>query len=231
VPVVGQTLKDLGNAVPTWTPLTWAERLDLLLKLSIITMIAHAILWVLFQKILLNRDYSEGPTPKSWRAAVMSLSLTLPALTVPLIYQYATTKAVVSRNHFYGAILSVAGGALAYILLFGTNERASSGIRDALLHRFRKHPFWGEIFATIAYALILVMLIATPYRLLTLPESPAYVYIGMPAKASVLTAVGLSSYILLMYPDSLKTRTHSGYLRGVMAGIFTVLSVCTALYA
>ena len=91
--------------------------------------------------------------------------------------------------------------------------------------------FWAEILATIAYALILVVLIATPYRLVILPDSRIFVDLGWPALASIMTACGLSAYILLKYPDSLNTSTHSGFLRGFVAGILTVVSVCTALYA
>ena len=223
-------LRGLGQYVPTWAPLTRTERLDMLLELSIITMIAVGVLWVGFEK-LLGWDYSTGQTPKGFRAAVMSLSLTLPALAVPLIYQYATAKAVLSRNHFHGAISSVAGGAIAYIVMFGLDDRVFPGLREVLLLRLRQHPLRAEILATLAYALILIMLIATPYRLLVLPDSPAYVDVGWSALASLVTFFGLSAYILLRYPDSLNTSTHWGFLRGVIAGMFTVVSVCTALYA
>lgn len=227
-------LHGVGEHVRGLAPQTLPERLDTLVKLSIIILIIHALFWVGFEK-LFGWDYATGPTPKGFRGALMSLSLTLPALTVPLVYQYAAGKAVLRitpSNHFHGAILSVAGGAVAYIVLFGM-DRGFLGVRDIILHRFRQrqHPLWAEILATLAYALILIVLIATPYRLLVLPEWSVYADLGWSALAALVTFFGLSAYILLKYPDSLKTSTHWGFLRGVIAGMFTVISVCTALYA
>lgn len=127
--------------------------------------------------------------------------------------------------------MAICGGILAYLVLFGLNDSDFPGLREFLLRRFHQHAFWAEILATIAYALILVVLIATPYRLVILPDSRIFVDLGWPALASIMTACGLSAYILLKYPDSLNTSTHSGFLRGFVAGILTVVSVCTALYA
>ena len=226
-----QLLRGVGQYVPAMVLLTLSERLDILLRLSIIVLIAHALLWVGFEK-LFGWDYATGRTPKGVHAAIMSWSLTVPALTVPLLYQYATGRNVLSSNHIHGAILSVAGGTIAYIILFGTDERFFPGIRELLLLRFRqrKHPLWAEVLATLAYALILIVLIATPYRLVVFPESPAYVDLGWSVLASLVTFFGLSAYVLLKYPDSLNTHSHWGFLRGVIAGMFTVVSVCTALY-
>jgi hypothetical protein len=230
----GPLLRGVGQYVPTWAPLTMAERLDMLLKLSIIILITHALFWVGLER-LFGWDYATGRTPKGFQAAVMSLSLTLPALTIPLVYQYATARAVVSSNHLSGAVLSVSGGAIAYLVLFGfgTDGRVFPGIREILLVRFRQHQhaLWAEILATLAYALILIVLIAAPYRLLVLPASPALVSFAWPALASLVTFFGLSAYILLKYPASLDTSSYWGFLRGIIAGMFTVVSVCTALYA
>ncbi len=225
-----QLLRGLGRYLPDPTTLTWTERLDMLLKLSILVLIAHALSWLGLERFVLGKEYSSGRIPRGPHAAVMSLSLTLPALTIPLVYA-PQGKALLLPNHFHGAILAVMGGAIAYVLLFGADDNIFPGIREIILRRFRQHPLVAEIVATLAYALILIVLIATPYRLIVLPGSPLYADVGWPVLASLLTSFGLMTYILLKYPDSLETSSHWGFLRGIMAGIFTVLSVCTALYS
>lgn len=134
-------------------------------------------------------------------------------------------------NHFHGAVLAVAGGIFAYIVMFGMDEHRHRGVREFILVRFQRHPLGAELLATVVYAVILIVLIATPYRLVVFPLSPLYADIGWPAMASLLTIFGLSGYILLTYPESLDTDSKYGFLRGFIASIFTVLSVCTALYA
>jgi hypothetical protein len=208
--------------------MTWAVELDLLLKVSIIVLIAHALSWVGLEW-LFDWHYATGRTPKGLHAVVMSLSLTLPALAAPLFFRALAPVPLV--NHLHGAFLSVAGGAIAYIILFGMDDRVFPGIREYLLRRFHQHPWWAEVLATFAYALILIVLIATPYRLIAQPRIPAYIDLGQAALVSLLTFFGLSAYILLKYPESLETKSHWGFLRGIIAGIFTVISVCTALYA
>ena len=44
-------------------------------------------------------------------------------ITVPLSYQLAAAKPVVSNNHFHGAVLALAGGGVAYVVLFGIDDR------------------------------------------------------------------------------------------------------------
>ena len=222
---------NVGEYVPTWAPLTTAERLDMLLHLSILTLIAHGILWIGLDNWVFGWKYGPGPrTVKGIAAAVLSMSLTVPAVTVPLFYQAATGKAVVSSNHLHGAILALAGGAIAYVLLFGTDDVVFPGIRGLLLHRFHQHPLAAEILATFAYALILTVLIATPYRLLAVPQSPAHIFLGRPLWASLVTFFGTTAYILLLYPDSLRAKVWI-HTRGIIAGMFTAVSVCSALYA
>jgi hypothetical protein len=148
-----------------------------------------------------------------------------------MFYEHLTHRVVLSSNHFHGALLSIAGGAVAYVVLFGVDDRTFPGVRQILLARFKRHPLWAEILATLAYALILVTLIATPYRLLVFPGSPVYIDFGWPILASLVTLFGLSAYLLLRYPDSVETSSKWGFLRGVIAGMLTVISVCTALYA
>src|SRR5438445_3723386 len=71
-------LRGVGQYVPTWAPLTQVERLNMLLHLSILTLIAHGVFWWGLEK-LFRWDYATGRTPKGFAAAVMSLSLTVPA--------------------------------------------------------------------------------------------------------------------------------------------------------
>ncbi len=223
-------LRDVGKYAPTWTPFTTAERLDMLLHLSILTLIANALGWWGLEKIF-AWNYGPGPrTPKGIAAAVLSLSLTVPAVTMPLLYQIATGKAVVSNNHLNGAILVLVGGTIAYVVLFGIDDVVFPGVRSALLHRFRQHPLAGEIAATFAYAFILIVLIATPYRLMVAPQSPPHIFLGRPALASLVTFFGVTAYILLKNPDSLRTKVWV-HTRGIIATMFTAVSVCGALYA
>jgi serine/threonine protein kinase len=224
--------RSVGDYLPTWSSLTRTERLNTFFQLSILILIAHALTWWGIEKVF-GWDYATGETPKGIRAAVMSLSLTLPAVIVPFFYQYATSKTILSKFHSRASILAVSGGMIGYILLFGLGQNAFSGVRDTILSlfRYREQPLWAEILATLAYALILVVFIALPYRLLVLPDSPVLGTIGWSILASLVTFFGLSAYILLKYPASLDTNSHWGFLRGIIAGIFTVVSVCMALYA
>ncbi|MBZ5680914.1 MAG: hypothetical protein LAO24_12495 [Acidobacteriia bacterium] len=223
-------LKGIGQYAPAWAPLTTAERLNMLLHLSILTLIAHGLLWAGLERVL-GWDYATGKTPKGFRAVVMSLSLTVPALTVPLLYQSATAKTVVSSNHLHGAVFALAGGAIAYVVLFGVHDVVFPGVREVLLRRFGHRPLGAETLATLAYALILIVLIATPYRLLVAPQTPAHIFLGRPVWASLVTFFGVTAYLLLKYPNSVQTRGYWVHLRGFIAGMFTVVSVCTALYA
>ncbi len=99
------------------------------------------------------------------------------------------------------------------------------------MRRFRQRPLAAETLATLAYALILIVLIATPYRLLVVPQTPTHIFLGRPVWASLVTFFGITAYILLKYPHSVRTKGYWVHLRGLIAGIFTVVSVCTALYA
>jgi len=223
-------LKGVGQYVPTMAQLTTAERLNMILHLSLLTLIAHGFIWVSLEKVF-GWDYATGRIPKGFAAVMMSLSLTVPALTVPLLYQSAMAKAVVSTNHLHGAVLGLAGGAIAYVVLFGIDDVVFPGIREILLHRFGQRPLTAETLATLAYALILIVLIATPYRLLVGPQTPAHIFLGRPILASLVTFFGVTAYILLKYPNSVRKTGYWVQLRGFIAGMFTVVSLCTALYA
>src|SRR5215831_1670241 len=146
-------LKGVGEYMPAWAPLTTSERLNMLLHLSILTLIAHGLFWVGLEKGF-GWDYATGKIPKGFAAVAMSLSLTVPALAVPVLYQSATAKPVVSSNHLHGAVLALAGGAIAYVLLFGVDEVVFPGVREVLLHRFGQRPWTAETLATFAYAMI-----------------------------------------------------------------------------
>lgn len=225
-------LKGVGQYVPTWAPLTTAERLNMLLHLSILTLIAHGLCWIGLEKWPLRADYTKGPIPKGFHAVVMSLSLTVPALTVPLLYQSATGKAVVLGNHLQASVFAATGGAIAYVVLFGIKGQVFPGVREFLLDRLhQQHPLGAETLATFAYALILIVLVATPYRMLVVPRPPAHIFLGRPVLASLVTFCGAAAYLALKYPESVQTEGYFAQLRGFVVGMFTVTSVCTALYS
>jgi hypothetical protein len=225
-----QLLSGLGESVSTWAPLTTAERMNMLLWLSVLTTTASGVMWAIVERIF-GWNYGPGPrTPKGVAGAVLSLALTVPAVLVPLAYQAATSEAVVSTSHYRGAVLVLAGGAVAFVLLFGVDENAFPGLRELALRRFSKRPLLAEVVATLVYAVILIVSIATPYRLLVQPGSPASVFLIRPLLASLVAFFGTTAYILLKYPDSLQTHVWV-HTRGLIAGLFTSISVCAGLYS
>jgi hypothetical protein len=212
-------------------PLTIAERLELLLEISIIVLIAHGTLWALVERKL-HWDYATGSTPKKWHAVVMSLTLTVPAFVIPALYQRILERTVLSNSHVRASMLGIVGGALAYVALFGLDHNVFPGIRELVLRRFvaKGQPHLGEVVATFAYSVGLILCIAAPYRALAFPNAPFYSCFTWPLLASLIVFFGLTAYLLLKSPESFDTATSWGFLRGVIAGMFTVVSICTALY-
>ena len=58
--------KGVGQYVPAWAPLTTVERLNMLLHLSILTLIAHGLFWAGLERIL-GWDYATGKLPRALR--------------------------------------------------------------------------------------------------------------------------------------------------------------------
>src|SRR5260370_41026081 len=76
--------KGVGEYMPAWAPLTTSERLNILLHLSILTLIAHGLFWVGLERVF-RWAYATRRIPKRFAPVAMSLSLAVAALTVPLL--------------------------------------------------------------------------------------------------------------------------------------------------
>jgi hypothetical protein len=198
--------------------------------------ICHGLAWVLTERVTGWR-YKVGPrTPKGSSAVILSLSLTIPVVVVPVVYQAMFGTIVVPPRHAHGAIFSLVGGASAYVILFGTRKRSFPGVRTSILRSLPVRPLRGEVLATAAYAAVLIPLVAVPYRLvvyeptLSLASQPA-LFLGSPLLASAFTFGCIAAYVLVVQPTAqlLKDTTWI-HVRGFVAGIITVLATCVALY-
>lgn len=225
-----------GWSSPLMTTMTLPDRLNVLLHLSIATAVCHGVCWVLAERVF-DWHYGVGPrTPKGWSAVILSFSLTLPAVIVPVLYQAFTGTMIVPSRHAYGAIFVLVGGASAYVILFGTGRRSFPGVRTSVLRSLRARPLRGEVVATAAYAAILIPLIAVPYRLLVYQatlssQSQPTLFLGSPCLASAFAFGCITACVLVVQPSAkLLKDTVWIHVRGLVAGMITVLATCVALY-
>lgn len=225
----GQLVEGVGSHTSGWAAFPLGDRLNILLHLSIITAVCEGVLWTGIEKTF-DWNYGPGPvTPVGIPAATLSLPLTIPAILVPVLYEDLVAKHILPPSHWHGAILALFGGAIAHLVVFGTDSSVYSGLRQIVLRRFDVESLKGELLATLVYAFVMVGLIAVPYRLATAPNSPVVSALGQPILASLLVFFGVSGYILLKFPESLHSPVWV-HTRGIIAGIFMAVAICVGMY-
>lgn len=222
-----QFLGGLKTVQPAMPGLSGLLRLQAILLIGVAVAIAHGLLWALVERLFDWRFGAGGGSslPYGWSAAVLSLTMTVPLITLPPLYDYLFQSAIVLPGHWLAGCLIVTFSALGHILLYGAKPIHFVGLRNILF------PLgvtkWNRALAMeLVYALIHFCSIALLYRIVVYSRiEPLTANTILPVVISgSMWLSGVAIFIFLKYPASL-TESKWIEVRGVIHAAMLMLSL------
>lgn len=208
-------------------------RLNAVLILGVFTAIAFGVMWQAFEKIF-GWKYGaggHGRLPRGWSAVALSLSMTLPLVLIPPLYQAETGLVLLDpSSHWKGSISIILLSVVANILLYGVGP-SFMGFRHRILPVEKRRPaFIHGIFMELVYALIYFPLTVFPYRLIVEWPNPniqgAIINrTGLPGMAFFF---GMALFISVQ-PDVLRDRPWI-MVRGIVGAMLLMGCFCAGMF-
>lgn len=208
-------------------------RLNAVLILGVFTAIAFGVLWQAFEKIF-GWKYGaggHGRLPRGWSAVALSISMMLPLVSIPPIYQKLTRLPLLDLpSHWKGSVSVMLLGVVANLLLYGIGP-SFMGLRHSILPVEKRRPaFANGIFMELVYALVYFPLIVLPYRLIV--EWPDSNLLGIVISRTVLPGMafcfGMALFISVQ-PDALSDRPWI-MVRGIVGAMLLMGCFCAGMF-
>lgn len=207
--------------------------LNVVIQLSIVSAIAYGILWAIADGLLFGgrfRAGGSGNLPVGLSAVVLSLSVTVPLVCVPFVYQVMTGIRVLMPSHWKAAFLLILLGAVSHILMYGTTTFPPNGLRQKLVPSGEHASLTRTLSMEIVLAAVHFGLIVLPYRLVVDPGGQLLeTVLGRTLLPGLVYFLGITVFIVLEYPDSLNKPT-ALEVRGIISGLLIMFCFCGGMF-
>jgi hypothetical protein len=206
--------------------------LNVVIHLALVCAIAYGILWSLTERMF-RWEYGAGGSgrlPSGWSALALSLTMTIPLVCVPFLYQGITHTPVLSPLHWRGAVLVVLLGAGAHLLLYGTKSERPNGLRNIVMPSGGDTPFLRALLMEAVFATAYFSFIVFPYRIIVDPTgSVLEALVGRTVLPAVTFFFGMAIFIALKFPGSLRDQSWI-QVRGVLSGLIMMFCFCAGMF-
>jgi hypothetical protein len=120
-------------------------------------------------------------------------------------------------------------GAVAHILIWGTNSQGLNGLRHRIVPG-KKRPFKSALLMEFVYSASYVGFIALPYRMITNPTGSLWdLLLGRTLLPCLVFFFGMALFIGLKYPGSLRESSWI-QVRGIVAGLLIMFCLCGGMF-
>lgn len=208
--------------------LSGLPRVQGILVIGLAAAAAHGILWTSIEKLSGWRHGAGGrrSLPEGWSALIQSATITIPLATLPLLYGWVFHIQLVPPDHALAACSMIAAAAIGHLIIYGIKSFDVPGLRRMIMPlnspaNLRRALAMELIYAVIHFgSIVLIYRYALELKVGHLDAGPIF-----PTLISAsLWFMGVSVYILLMYPESL-TNKNSVETRGLINGIMLLITL------
>jgi hypothetical protein len=201
------------------------SRLQTILFLGVGAAVLHGILWIFVERAC-KWTYKEGESlPRGWPAVVLSLTMTIPLVSLPPLYARLTDTQIVPEGYLLPAFLIIVCSAAGHIILYGTDAIRFIGIRNIIFPLDSPPSRIRAVGSEIAYASIHFGSIVFVYRLVTESRAgPLSLTVFFPALISALVWLSSVCVFIFVYPASV-TQKGGMELRGVLNGLMLCITL------
>jgi hypothetical protein len=208
--------------------LSGLPRFQAVVLISLSAAAAYGIAWSLAERLVFHSNYESGgheSLPQGWSAVIQSATMTVPLTLFPLLYGWLFHIQVVQSGHFLASCCAIVASALGHLVLYGVKDRFS-GLRAKIAPLNSTPSLWSGLKMEAIYAAVHFCSIVMTYLfVLDMYSHRSAAGIAFSTLVSALMwLLGVITFILLKYPDSLADKTTVG-LRGVINGLMLLIAL------
>ena len=210
-------------------------KLNIMLDIGLLTAIFYGIFWSLIEFIC-KWDYGAGGGEKSTQglsAILLSFTLTIPLIFVPLGFQWLIGIHLVPPRHLIGGIVIIFLGMLGHLIMYGTDPKFFTGLRARIAKTSvgAKNIWLFFIIIELTFVVVYFLTIVIPYRMIVLSSYPLLKQLN---PISTLSFMGLFFFgLFIFYSVKYRSLNDKRWLqaKGIVAGILMAVVLCLAMYS
>jgi hypothetical protein len=186
------------------------------------------VLWSLTERLFGWSFGAGGGTslPRGPSAVLLSVTMTLPLIVVPLAYQRFAGEEVLCQRHLAAAGAIIVASACAHVFLYGANAIRFAGIRRILFPLGSRAHLRLAVLMEAIYNIFHFSSIVLVYRIIVVsaisPLGKSVLWVT--AITAMVFFFGVNIFIFLRWPDSVTDKTWI-QVRGVIAGLLLVITL------
>jgi hypothetical protein len=203
-----------------------SQRMQAIFMIGILAAIAHAVLWALSERLFgWNFGGGGASLPQGLSAVVLSLTMTIPLIVVPALYERLFHTGIVCPGHWLGGALILVFSAFGHLILYGSKTVQFVGLRN-LIFPLDASVWYRALPMELIYAVVHFSSIVLLYRVVVGAHSgPLTIRALLPAFiACAIWLSAVSIMIFLKYPDSLVDQKWIE-VRGVLNAIILMITM------
>ena len=217
----------LNVPLRTLSSLSGLPRVQAVLFLGIAVAIAHGLLWLAAERLFDWHFRGGGGTslPQGWSAVVLSLTMTIPLVVFPLLYERLAHASIVLPGHWLAGCFIIVGSAFGHLLLYGSRAVQFPGFRNLIfplgVFEWRRALSMESIYAVVHFSSIVLL-----YRVVVDSQlAPLTASAVLPALiAGLVWFSSVCIFIFATYPESLVDKK-SIEVRGVLHAIMLMITL------
>jgi hypothetical protein len=209
-------------------------KLNIMLDIGLLTAIFYGIFWSLIE-LICKWDYGAGGGEKSVQglpAILLSFTLTIPLIFVPLGFQWLIGIHLVPPRHLIGGIVIIFLGMLGHLIMYGTDPKFFTGLRAKIAKTsVGAKNMWRFLIIELTFVVVYFLTIVIPYRMIVLSSYPLLKQLN---PISTLSFMGVFfSGLFIFYGVKYRSLNDKRWLqaKGIVAGILMPVVLCLAMYS
>jgi tetratricopeptide (TPR) repeat protein len=130
-----------------------------------LTAIVHGFLWQLAEGYW-GWDFRGESLPAGYQAIILSMTLTLPLLILPQLYQAITGQRILPERHYVAAPVILLTAAAGYLIMYGINTPEIPGLKELIYPVGTTVSLSRALFTEVVYAIVYFSAIVLVYQLI-----------------------------------------------------------------